>query len=49
VLTLYAADLKGAERLLVDGLGCTVVRHGQHRLLLNARGEDLLLVQVDAE
>jgi hypothetical protein len=49
VLTIFATDLQEARRLFVEELGATVIREGQHRLLLNARGSDFMLVQMTAD
>jgi hypothetical protein len=47
VLTLFTSDLDEARELLADELGCTVLRKGQHRLLLKAHGKEFMLVKID--
>lgn len=47
VLTLFTTDLDEARELLADELGCTVLRKGQHRLLLKAHGKEFMLVKID--
>lgn len=46
VLTLFTSDLDETRHLMTEILGCTLLRDGTHRVLLNARGLDFLVVAI---
>lgn len=46
--TLFTSNIDEARKLLVDELGCTLMRDSQNRLVLNAHGREFMLVQVES-
>lgn len=46
VLTLFTSNIDDARRILVEELGCSVRRDGRDRLLLNAHGNEFMLVKI---
>ncbi len=46
-LTLFTSDLADARELLVDQLGCNILREGANRMVLNAHGTEFMLVRID--
>ncbi len=45
--TLFTSNLSEARRLLVDELGCSLLRDSHSRLVLNAHGREFQLVEID--
>lgn len=48
-LMLFTHNLNQARELLVEELGCNVLRENGNRLVLNAHGTEFLLVKIDSE
>ncbi len=46
-LTLFTSNIDEARTLLVDELGCTLLKDTHNRLVLNAHGREFLLVQIE--
>ncbi len=46
-LMLFTSNMNEARELLVDQLGCTILREGLSRLVLNAHGTEFMLVKID--
>lgn len=46
-LTLFTHNLDDAKELLVEQLGCNVLRENGNRLVLNAHGMEFMLVKID--
>jgi len=47
-LTLFTSGLDEAKTLLVEQLGCRILRESMNHLVLNAHGTEFMLVKIDA-
>jgi hypothetical protein len=45
--TLFTSNIAEARKLLVDELGCTVMKDAESRLVLTAHGREFMLVQIE--
>jgi hypothetical protein len=47
IFKLFTSHLDDARQLLVDELGCTLLRNGQNHMVLNAHGREFMLVKIE--
>ena len=47
VFKLFTSHLDDARALLVDELGCTLLRDGKNHMVLNAHGREFMLVKIE--